>query len=125
MTPDTYPDPLAQRLEIAAGATRTMVLRAGATLVCVTGSVRVQEAAAGAEAASSLLLPVSARVNAGEAHGVGSTGMVRVTALRTADVICVDVPGPISRFLGAATKIFHLNRPKMVKKGLGALHKIS
>lgn len=125
MPPEIPLDPLAQRLEIASGATRTLVLRAGATLVCVAGSVQVQEAAAGAQAAGSLHLPVSARVNAGEAHWVQATGILRVTALRAADVICVDVPGPISRFLGAMAKIFQVKRPEMGKKGLGALHKIS
>lgn len=125
MTPETYPDPLARRLDIASGASRSLSLRAGATLVCVAGSVRVEEPAAGAEAASSLLLPVSARVNAGEVHGVGAGGVVRITAIGAAEVICVDVPGPISRFLGVTAKIFRLNRAKIAKKGLGALHKIS
>lgn len=125
MTLEITPDPMARRLEIASGATRTLALRAGATLVCVAGSLRVEEAAAGAEAAGSLLLPVSARVNAGEAHQVAAGGVLRVTAIRSAEVICVDVPGPVGRFFGMISKIFHLNRPKMVKKGLGALHKIS
>ncbi|CAB3693668.1 MULTISPECIES: hypothetical protein [Achromobacter] len=125
MTPDTRPEPLARRLEIASGASRTLALRAGASVVCLSGSIRIDEPAAGAEAASSLHLPVSAHVNAGEAHGVASGGVLRVTAIKGAEVICVDVPSPFTRFFGVATKIFRLNRAKLAKKGLGALHKIS
>ncbi|TRM55046.1 hypothetical protein YH64_002030 [Achromobacter sp. LC458] len=114
-----------RRVEIASGASRAFVLKAGATLVCVSGSVRVEQVAAGAEAAGCLHLPRSVRVNAGEAHGMAEGGAVRVTAIQAADVICVDLPGPIARFLNAMTKIFRRKTAKSANNRLGALHKIS
>jgi len=125
MQADTYPEGPSRRLEIAPGASRAFVLHAGATLICVAGSVRLEEPAAGAEATGRLPLPVAVRLNAGEAHAVVDGGVVRITAIDAADVICLDVPDPISRILRAATKIFRLKVPKSSNKGLGALHKIS
>ncbi|MPT39579.1 MAG: hypothetical protein E2603_13985 [Achromobacter sp.] len=125
MNAELSAQPLARRLEIAAGASRQLTLRAGATLVCVTGSVSVEEASAGVQAAGALGLPVSARVNAGEAHGVGYGGVVRVTAIGSAEVICLDVPGPLDRFLRLAANIFRMNGAKNTNNRLGALHKIS
>ena len=125
MNAEPYAQPLARRLEIAAGACRQLTLRAGATLVCVAGSVHVQETSIGAQAAGGLGLLVSARVNAGEAHGVGYGGVVQVTAIRSAEVICLDVPGPLDRFFHLAANIFRMNGAKKPNNRLGALHKIS
>ncbi|MBB1597087.1 hypothetical protein [Achromobacter sp. UMC46] len=117
--------PLTRRLEIAAGASRFLTLRTGAALVCVAGSVRVEESPIAAEAANGLALPVSIRVNAGETHGVGYGGPVRVTAIGPAEVICLDVPGPLERFFRLAANIFRMNEPENTNNRLGALHKIS
>ena len=125
MNAESSAHPLARRLEIAAGACRQLTLRAGATLVCVAGSVRVQEAPTGAQAAGSLGLPVSARVNAGEAHGVGYGGVVQGTAIGPAEVICLDVPGPFDRLFHLAANIFRMKAAKNTNNRLGALHKIS
>lgn len=125
MHADFPSQPPSQRVQIGAGATRTFVLKAGANVICVAGSIRVEQLAAGFEAASSLLLPVSVRINAGEAHGVMEGGVVRVTGIHAADVICLDVPGPIHRLFALAAKIFRQKTPESTKNRLGALHKIS
>ncbi|WAI82669.1 hypothetical protein [Achromobacter spanius] len=125
MQADTYADSPSHRLEIAAGASRDFVLRAGATLICVAGSVRLEERVADAQATGSVPLPVAVRLNSGEAHALVDGGVVRVTAINAADVICLEVPDPISRFFKAATRIFRLKVLKSSNKGLGALHKIS
>ncbi|KNE28563.1 hypothetical protein [Achromobacter spanius] len=125
MHADSYPEGPSRRLQIAPGASHTFVLRAGATIICMAGSLRLEEAAAGTEATGRLPLPVSVRVHASEAHAVVEGGVVRVTAIDAADIICLDVPDPISRILSATAKIFRLKSPKSSNKSLGALHKIS
>lgn len=120
-----FTQPAAHRLEIATGACRFLTLRAGATLVCVAGSVRVEEPSAGVEAANGLVMPVPIRLNAGEAHGVGYGGAVRVTAIAPAEVICLDVLGPLDRFFRLAARIFRINGPENTNNPLVALHKIS
>ncbi|MFY0475938.1 hypothetical protein [Achromobacter marplatensis] len=120
-----FTQPAARRLEIASGACLFLTLRAGATLVCVAGSVRVDEPSAGVEAANGLVIPVSIPLHAGEAHGVGYGGAVRVTAIARAEVICLDVPSPLGRFLRLATTFFGINGPKNTNNPVVALHKIS
>lgn len=120
-TPDAQP----RRLELAAGASRKLVLRAGATLVCVSGSVRIEEPVNGPEAAGGLPRAVSVRINAGEGHGLGYGGVAQVTAIGPAEVICMDMPGYAQRFFQAAAAFFQLNLAKNRKNSLGALHKIS
>ncbi|MDH3065835.1 hypothetical protein QEP16_21100 [Achromobacter insolitus] len=122
----TYaPDTQARRLELAAGASRKLVLSAGATLVCVSGSVRIEEPATGPEAAGGLPGAVSVRINAGEGHGLGYGAVAQVTALGPAEVICLERTGVFARFLRAAASFFRLNSAKSRKNSLGALHKIS
>ncbi|CAB3893906.1 hypothetical protein [Achromobacter anxifer] len=125
MTMNSAPDAQARRLELAAGASRKLVLGAGATLVCVSGSVRVEEPATGPEAAGGLPGAVSVRINAGEGHGLAYGGVARVTAIGAAEVICLDKPGLLGRFLRAATTFFQVNSTETGKNALGALHKIS
>lgn len=122
----TYPpDAQARRLELAAGASRKLVLRAGATLVCVSGSVRVEEPVNGPEAAGGLPGAVSVRINAGEGHGLGYGGVAQVTAIGPAELICLDSPGYAQRFFRAAAVFFQRELLKNRKNRLGALHKIS
>jgi len=122
----TYaPDAQARRLELAAGASRKLVLRPGATLVCVSGSVRVEEPANGPEAAGGLPRAVAVRINAGEGHGLGYGGVAHVTAIGPAELICLDRAGYAQRFFQAAAAFFQLNSTKNRKNSLGALHKIS
>jgi len=122
----TYaPDAQARRLELAAGASRKLVLRAGATLVCVSGSVRIEEPANGPEAAGGLPGAVSVRINAGEGHGLGYGGVAYVTAIGPAELICLDNPGYAQRLFSAAAAFFQLEPLKNRKNRLGALHKIS
>lgn len=125
MTAHHAPDTPAHRLEIAPGASRLLALRAGATVVCTDGSVRVEERANGSEAAGGLHRTVSVRVNAGEAHALAYGGAVRLTAIGGAQVICLDAAGPARRFLGLASDFFQRILPKNRNNGLGALHKIS
>lgn len=120
-----FAQPLARRLEIAAGGSLHLTLRAGATVVCMAGSVRVEEPSTAVEATNGLGLPMPIRVNAGEAHGVGYGGALRVTAIGPAEVICLDVPGPLDRFFRLATNILRMSGPKNANNRLGALHKIS
>ncbi|WMD23426.1 hypothetical protein RAS12_13960 [Achromobacter seleniivolatilans] len=120
----SYPESLQHRLEIPSGACQQLALRVGATVICVSGSVRVEERAIGPEAAGGLPFTVAARVNAGEAHGVAYGGAVRVTALGAAQVICLDVSGPFGRALRGVAKIFRGNKAENTNIGLGALHKI-
>lgn len=124
MNAESLAQPLARRLEIASGASRQLTLRAGATVVCLAGSVQVEEPLTGSEAAGGLPLPVSTRVNAGEAHGFGYGGAIRVTAIGPAELICLDVPGPLHRVLRLAANIFRTNDRKNTNNRLGALHKI-
>ncbi len=125
MAMNSAPDALARRLELAAGASRKLVLGAGATLVCVSGSVRVEEPATGPEAAGGLPGAVSVRINAGEGHGLAYGGVAQVTAIGAAEVICLDKPSLLGRFLRAATVFFQANSTETGKNALGALHKIS
>ena len=113
------------RLDLPAGASRVFVLRAGAAVICVEGSVHVEEAANGLEAASGLHRLVSARLNAGEVHGVSYGGPVRLAAAGGAQVICLDAAGPLSPILRRAAGFFHRLRSKNGNIRVGAPHKIS
>lgn len=125
MAPDTAHQTPAHRLEIAPGASRLLALRAGAAVICTEGSVRVEEIENGSQAAGGLHRVVSARVNAGEVHGVAYGGAVRLTAIGGAQVIYLDVEGAGTRFLRRATGFFQRILPKNRNNSLGALHKIS
>jgi hypothetical protein len=125
MNSNFAPDIRARRLALAAGASRQLVLRAGATIVCVDGSVRVDESVIGLEAAGGLPGAVSARVNAGEGHGLAYGGVARITAIVPAEVICLDRPGLASRLLRHITAFFWPGRAEIQTDVLGALHKIS
>ncbi|MCY1513744.1 hypothetical protein D9M68_482560 [compost metagenome] len=125
MNPNFAPDAQARRLVLAAGASRQLVLRAGATVVCVDGSVRIDEPVTGPEAAGGLPGPVSVRVNAGEGHGLAYGGVARVTAIGHAEVLCLEWPGLAGRLLRRATAFFGLANAGNRKNSLGALHKIS
>ena len=125
MTPHSDPASPGLRLDLPAGASQIFVLRAGAAVVCVEGSVRVEEAANGLEAAGGLHRVVPARLNAGEVHGVSYGGAVRLTALGGAQVICLDCAGRLNPFL---RRVAHFFRGFLSKNGnirVGALHKIS
>ncbi|SEJ98486.1 hypothetical protein SAMN03159494_04191 [Achromobacter sp. NFACC18-2] len=125
MTPHTAPDTPGLRLDLPSGASRLFALRAGATLICTSGSMRVEEAANGCEAAGGLHRVVSVRLNAGEAHGVSYGGAVRLTAIGGAQVICLDAAGPVTSFLRRGGAFFHRILSKTGNIRVGALHKIS
>ena len=125
MTPHPTPDLPGQRLDLPAGASRMFVLRAGAAVVCVEGSVRVEEGANGLEAANGLHRVVPVRLNAGEVHGVAYGGAVRVSALVGAQVICLQPEGRLPPALRRAAGFFHRFVSKNGNIRLGALHKIS
>jgi hypothetical protein len=125
MTPHSDPASPGLRLDLPAGASRIFVLRAGAALVCVEGSVRVEEAANGLEAAGGLHRVVPARLNAGEVHGVSYGGPVRVTALGGAQLICLDSATRMDTILRGAARFFHRFLSKNGNIRVGALHKIS
>ena len=125
MTTNFAPDALARRFELAAGSSRKLVLGAGATLVCVSGSVRLLEPATGPEAAGGLPGAVSVRINAGEGHGLAYGGVAQVTAIGPAELICLDRPGLAQRLLRAAAAFFRADPAGNGKNVMGALHKIS
>ncbi|KGD85610.1 hypothetical protein JL37_29605 [Achromobacter sp. RTa] len=118
-------DAQARRLVLAAGASQQLVLRAGATVVCVDGSVRIDEPATGPEAAGGLPRAVSVRVNAGEGHGLAYGGVARITAIGRAEVLCLDRPALAHRLLGRASDFFRRKMAETRKNPVGALHKIS
>ncbi|MGY6271203.1 hypothetical protein ACXIUT_16055 [Achromobacter denitrificans] len=125
MSSNFAPDARARRVALAAGATRHIVLRAGAAVVCLDGSVRIEEPVTGPEAAGNLPCAVSVRINAGEGHGLAYGGVARVTAIGPAEIVCLDRPGLASRLAQFATAIFLAGVAQNRKKTLGALHKIS
>jgi len=125
MTPHSDPASPGLRLDLPAGASRIFVLRAGAAVVCVEGSVRVEEAASGLEAAGGLHRVVPARLNAGEVHGVAYGGAVRLTALVGAQVICLDCTGRLGTILRHVAHVFRGFLSKNGNIRVGALHKIS
>ena len=125
MTPHSTPDLPGQRLDLPAGASRIFVLRAGAAVVCVEGSVRVEEGENGLEAANGLHLFVPVRRNAVDVHGVAYGGAVRVSALGGAQVICLQSEGRLPLVLRRAAGFFHRFVSKNGNIRLGALHKIS
>ena len=125
MNSNPVPDAQARRLALDAGASRQLVLRAGATVVCVAGSVRVDEPVTGPEAAGGLPGAVSVRLNAGEGHGLAYGGVARVTAIGRAELICLDRPGLADRLLRLASAFLGLGEAGNRKNSLGALHKIS
>ncbi|HAP25134.1 MAG TPA: hypothetical protein DCR74_05715 [Achromobacter sp.] len=125
MTPHSAPASPGLRLELPAGASRIFVLRAGAVLVCVEGSVHVEEAANGLETAGGLHRVVPARLNAGEVHGVSYGGPVRVTALGCAQLICMNSAGQMDTLLRRVADFFRRFLSKNGNIRVGALHKIS
>ncbi|KQZ99432.1 MAG: hypothetical protein ACN6O5_15690 [Achromobacter sp.] len=125
MTPRSDPASPGLRLDLPAGASRVFVLRAGAAVVCVEGSVRVEEAANGLEAAGGLHRVISVRLNAGEVHGVSYGGAVHLTALDGAQVICLDSAGRLDTIRRRAAAFFRGFLSKNGNIRVGALHKIS
>ena len=125
MTPNIAPYDSQSRLQLAAGSSRLLVMRAGAAVVCTEGSVRVEEAANSLEAAGGLHRVVSVRVNAGEVHGLAYGGAVRLTALGGAQVICLEAEGSARSAMRWLTAFFQRFFPKSRNNSLGALHKIS
>ncbi|MGE8689487.1 MAG: hypothetical protein ACN6PJ_20230 [Achromobacter sp.] len=125
MNSNFVPDAQARRLVLAAGACQQLVLRAGATVVCVDGSVRIDEPPTGPEAAGGLPCAISVRVNAGEGHGLAYGGVARITAIGRAEVLCLERPGLARRLLRRASDFFHREMAGTQKNSVGALHKIS
>lgn len=125
MTPNTVLAAPGARLDLPSGACRALLLRAGAAVICTEGSVRVEEAANGLEAAGGLHRVVPVRLNAGEVHAVSYGGAVRITALAGAQVICLEPAGAMPALLRRAADLFHRMRSKNGNIRVGALHKIS
>lgn len=115
MRSNSAPDMQARRLALAAGASRQLVLRAGSAVVCVSGSVTVDEPVTGPEAAGNLPGAVSVRINAGEGHGLGYGGVARLTAIGSAEVICLEPPGLSGRLLRQVSAFFRAAMAKNQK----------
>lgn len=125
MIPNSVADIQASRWSLAAGASRQVVLRACATVVCVSGCVRVDEPVTGPQAPDGLPLAMSARLHAGEGHGLAYGGVARITAIDAAEVICLDRPGLAARLWRLASAFLGARMAQKQKNSLGALHKIS
>lgn len=125
MTPHIDFDSPSHRLDLPSGASRRLVLRAGAAVICTEGSVTVEEAVNASEAVGGLPHVVSVRVNAGEIHAVAYGGAVRVMAIGGARVICLDAPSAAQALYRLATTFFRRFLQKNGNNRLGALHKIS
>lgn len=125
MTPQTVPGPPGARLDLPSGASRALLLRAGAAVICTEGCVRVEEAANGLEGAGGLHRVVTVRLNAGEMHAVSYGGAVRITALAGAQVICVETAGAMPPILRHIADFFRRILSKNGNIRVGALHKIS
>ena len=68
MNPNSSPGPHTTRLDLASGASRTFLLRAGANIVCLSGSLLIDAPRLAENGAPCPPL----RLNAGEAQGVGT-----------------------------------------------------
>ena len=125
MTPQPPHDHTGSRLDLPSGASRLMPLRPGAALICTEGSIRVEEAVNGLEAAGGLHCIVRVRLNAGEVHAVSYGGAVRITALSGARVICLQSARPVPSILRRVATLLHRFLSKNGNIRVGALHKIS
>ncbi|CAB3862104.1 MAG: hypothetical protein ACWGIK_13995 [Achromobacter pulmonis] len=119
------PQPHAQRFELLCGASRPLRLRAGATVVCVSGSLVVAEPPYRSELPHGRYLAPPARLHAGESHYLAERASVILTALVRAEVICLQPPGAIARILAFAARLPGLADKNNGPGGVGALHKIS
>ena len=68
MNPNSPPGPHTTRLDLASGASRTFLLRAGASIVCLSGSLLIDAPRLAENGAPCPPL----RLNASEAQGVGT-----------------------------------------------------
>ena len=71
MNPNSPPGPHTARLDLASGASRTFLLRAGASIVCLSGSLLIDAPRLAENGAPCPPL----RLNASEAQGVGHGGV--------------------------------------------------
>ena len=85
--------PHTTRLDLASGASRTFLLRAGANIVCLSGSLLIDAPRLAENGAPCPPL----RLNAGEAQGVGHGGVLRITAIGAAQLVCLNPPGWLVR----------------------------
>ena len=91
MNPNSPPGPHTTRLDLASGASRTFLLRAGANIVCLSGSLLIDAPRLAERACPPL------RLNASEAQGVGHGGVLRITAIGAAQLVCLNPPGWMAR----------------------------
>ena len=93
MNPNSPPGPHTTRLDLASGASRTFLLRAGASIVCLSGSLLIDAPRLAENGAPCPPL----RLNASEAQGVGHGGVLRITAIGAAQLVCLNPPGWMAR----------------------------
>lgn len=125
MNPNSPPGPHTTCLDLAGGASRTFLLRAGANIVCLSGSLLIDAPRLAENGAPCPPL----RLNAGEAQGVGHGGVLRITAIGAAQLVCLNPPGWLVRLghllRGGLALLTGVAARQKTGGGVDALHNIS
>lgn len=119
------PEPRSLRFDLPAGASRQVRLRAGAAVVCVSGSLTAIEPSCRPDLPPGGRLAPPPPLNAGETYCLAEGGWLALSAVTSAQVICLDPPGMAARAVAVLARLFHLGRGDCAPAHLGAMHKIS
>lgn len=121
----TAPEPQSLRFDLPAGARRQVRLRAGAAVVCVSGRLTAVEPSYRPDLPPGGRLAPPPSLNAGETHCLAEGGWLALTAVTSAQVICLDPPGMAARAVAVLARLLRLRWGNRAPARLGAMHKIS
>ncbi|MFY1878550.1 hypothetical protein [Achromobacter xylosoxidans] len=119
------PEPQSLRFDLPAGASRQVRLRAGAAVVCVSGRLIAIDPSYRPDLPPGARLAPSPPLNAGETYCLAEGGWLALSAVTSAQVICLDPPGMAARAVAVLARLLHLGRGNCAPARLGAMHKIS
>lgn len=121
----SVPEPQSLRFDLPAGASRQVRLRAGAAVFCVSGRLTASEPSYRPDLAPGGRLAPPPPLNAGETYCLAEGGWLALTAVTSAQVICLDAPGMAARAMSVLARLLRLGRGNSAPARLGAMHKIS
>ncbi len=104
------PEPQSLRFDLPAGASRQVRLRAGAAVVCVSGRLIAIDPSYRPDLPPGARLAPSPPLNAGETYCLAEGGWLALSAVTSAQVICLDPPGMAARAVAVLARLLHLGR---------------
>lgn len=119
------PEPKSLRFDLPAGASRQVRLRAGAAVFCVSGRLTAIEPSCRPDLPSGGHLAPPPPLNAGETYCLAEGGWLALSAVTSAQVICLEPPGMAARAVAVLARLLRLGRGNCAPVRLGAMHKIS